>query len=61
MAPRAILILLLPPLAGCETTHTTLIDQGYRPAYADGFDDRCGSGRQAEGAIIGELRKNRPR
>lgn len=62
MAPRAILILLLlAPLAGCETTHQTLIAQGYPPAYADGFDDGCGSGRQAAGAITGEFRKNVPR
>ncbi|MCP8463904.1 hypothetical protein NK553_08110 [Pseudomonas sp. ZM23] len=59
MAPRAICILILfAALAGCETTHQTLIAQGYPPAYADGFDDGCGSGRQAAGAITGEFRKN---
>lgn len=62
MAPRAICMLLLfASLVGCETTHQTLIAQGYPPAYADGFDDGCGSGRQAAGAITGEFRKNVPR
>lgn len=59
MARRAIcILLLLTPLAGCESTHQTLIAQGYPPAYAGGFDDGCGSGRQAAGAITGEFRKD---
>ncbi|MDH1007894.1 hypothetical protein N5J43_05545 [Pseudomonas nicosulfuronedens] len=62
MAPRAVLVLLCATLlAGCETTHETLLAQGYPPAYADGYDDGCGSGRQAAGAITGEFRKNVPR
>ncbi|MGC4008642.1 MAG: hypothetical protein QM805_06405 [Pseudomonas sp.] len=62
MAPRAALVLLCAVLlGGCETTHETLLAQGYPPAYADGYDDGCGSGRQAAGAITGEFRKNVPR
>ncbi|MCP1650770.1 hypothetical protein [Pseudomonas nitroreducens] len=62
MAPRATLILLCAALlGGCATTHETLIAQGYPPAYADGYDDGCGSGRQAAGAITGEFRKDVPR
>ncbi|MFV3330761.1 hypothetical protein ACNFIA_07505 [Pseudomonas sp. NY15437] len=62
MAHRATLILFCAALlAGCETTHESLIAQGYPPAYADGYDDGCGSGRQAAGAIGGEFRKNVPR
>ena len=47
-------------LAGCQSTHQQLIDQGYPPAYADGFQDGCGSGRQAGGSL-GEFRKDVPR
>lgn len=62
MAHRAALVLLCAALlVGCETTHEALIAQGYPPAYADGYDDGCGSGRQAAGAISGEFRKNVPR
>lgn len=62
MAHRATLALLFSALlAGCGTTHETLVAQGYPPAYADGYDDGCGSGRQAAGAISGEFRKNVPR
>jgi hypothetical protein len=38
-----------------------LIAKGYPPAFADGFDDGCVSGRQAAGSISGEFRKNVPR
>lgn len=49
---------LLMLIAGCQTTHEDLIAKGYPPAFADGFDDGCSSGRQAAGAITGEFRKN---
>ncbi|MFJ2281330.1 hypothetical protein ACIOUG_09325 [Pseudomonas sp. NPDC087803] len=48
-------------LGGCQTTHEDLIAKGYPPAFADGFDDGCVSGRQAAGSISGEFRKNVPR
>ena len=54
----AVLLLLI---SGCESTHEHLLAQGYPPAFADGFDDGCVSGRQAAGAISGEFRKNVPR
>jgi len=50
---------LLMLIAGCQTTHEDLIAKGYPPAFADGFDDGCSSGRQAAGAITGEFRKKR--
>ena len=52
---------LLLLCAGCQSTHEDLIARGYPPAFADGFDDGCISGRQAAGAITGEFRKNVPR
>ncbi|MHA6197418.1 hypothetical protein ACX3YG_23965 [Pseudomonas wadenswilerensis] len=48
-------------LAGCQSTHQQLIEKGYPPAYADGFEDGCGSGRQAAGVMAGEFRKDVPR
>lgn len=48
-------------LAGCQSTHQQLIEKGYPPAYADGFEDGCGSGRQAAGVMAGEFRKDIPR
>lgn len=52
---------LVMMIAGCQTTHEDLLAKGYPPAFADGFDDGCSSGRQAAGAITGEFRKNVPR
>ncbi|MBM3107394.1 hypothetical protein H8F21_18460 [Pseudomonas sp. P66] len=48
-------------LGGCQTTHEQLINQGYPPAYADGFQDGCSSGRQAAGVMAGDFRKDVPR
>lgn len=48
-------------LAGCESTHEQMVGRGYPPAYADGFQDGCSSGRQAAGVMVGDFRKNVPR
>ncbi|AXO89898.1 hypothetical protein DZC75_18495 [Pseudomonas parafulva] len=48
-------------LVGCQSTHEQMLHQGYPPAYADGFQDGCGSGRQAAGLMVGDFRKNVPR
>ncbi len=53
------LFLSVAVLAGCESTRERLLAQGYPAPYASGFDDGCGSGRQAAGAL-GEFRKNVP-
>lgn len=45
-------------LTGCQSAHQHMIDQGYPPAYADGFEDGCSSGRQAAGLMVGGFRKN---
>jgi hypothetical protein len=48
-------------VAGCQSTHDQLLAEGYPPAFADGFQDGCGSGRQAAGAISGQFKKDVPR
>ena len=53
------LLLSVAVLAGCESTRERLLAQGYPAPYASGFEDGCGSGRQAAGAL-GEFRKNVP-
>ena len=55
----ALLLLTATLLGGCENTHQHLLAQGYPPAYADGFDDGCGSAAAA-GSISGEFRKDVP-
>ncbi|QHD09151.1 hypothetical protein [Pseudomonas sp. R76] len=57
----AVMLCAVVWLAGCQSTHQELLAKGYPPAFADGFDDGCSSGRQAAGVISGEFRKNVPR
>lgn len=48
-------------VAGCQSTHEQLVAKGYPPNFADGYQDGCGSGRQAAGAISGQFKKDVPR
>ncbi|MGY4524234.1 hypothetical protein [Pseudomonas sp. UBA4617] len=45
-------------LAGCETTREQMVARGYPPAFADGYEDGCSSGRQATGLMVGDFRKD---
>lgn len=45
-------------IAGCQSAHEQLVQQGYPPAFADGYQDGCGSGRSAAGSITGTFSKN---
>ncbi len=57
----ALILLTATLLGGCESTHQYLLAKGYPPAYADGFDDGCGSGRQAAGLDQRRIPQGRPR
>ncbi|MGH8435552.1 MAG: hypothetical protein ACRERX_14010 [Pseudomonas sp.] len=58
---RSALLFTASLLLGCRSTHDYLLRQGYPAAFADGFEDGCGSGRQAAGAISGSFNKDVPR
>jgi hypothetical protein len=45
-------------LAGCTSTRDALIEQGFDPAYAAGYDDGCSSGNAAAGGFFAETRKD---
>nr|WP_312970081.1 hypothetical protein [Pseudomonas sp.] len=47
-------------LGGCQSSHEQMLQQGHSAAYADGYQDGCGSGRKSAG-LSGEFRKNVPR
>lgn len=51
---------ILVCLAGCQSAHEQMLQQGYPPAFADGYQDGCVSGRHAVGAL-GDFIKNVPR
>ncbi|WP_213875698.1 hypothetical protein [Pseudomonas sp. dw_358] len=47
-------------LVGCQSTHEQMVQQGYPPAFADGYQDGCVSGHSAV-AAVGDFVKNVPR
>jgi hypothetical protein len=47
-ATLAFVVLLL---GGCQSTRELMQAQDYPPAFVDGFEAGCGSGRQAPGAL----------
>ena len=45
-------------LTGCQSDREAMIQKGYPPAYADGFDDGCGSGKKAGGDMFSQFAKD---
>jgi hypothetical protein len=48
-------------LAACGSVKETMIERGFPPAYADGYDDGCASGKEAAGSLFDETRKDMTR
>jgi hypothetical protein len=48
-------------LAACTSTRDALIEQGFDPAYAEGYDDGCSSGNAVAGGLFAEARKEADR
>ena len=48
-------------LAACGSVKETMIERGFRPAYAEGYDDGCSSGKAAAGGLFDETRKDMTR
>ena len=44
-------------LAACGSVRETMIERGFPPAYAEGYDDGCSSGKEAAGGLFDETRK----
>ena len=51
-------LIMLVPLAACVSERDALIEQGFAPAYAEGYDDGCASGSAAAGGLFDEPRKD---
>ncbi len=45
-------------ITGCASQKETMIEQGYPPAYADGYQDGCSSGNNAAGSMLDQFKKN---
>jgi hypothetical protein len=48
-------------VAACGSVRQTMIEQGFPPAYADGYADGCSSGNEAAGGLFAETRKDTAR
>ena len=59
-AALAVLITALA-VAACTSTRDALIAQGFPPAYAEGYDDGCASGKAAAGSTFHSARKDASR
>lgn len=57
---QAALAALVAPLAlaACTSTRDALIAQGFDPAYAEGYDAGCSSGKAAAGGLLSESSKD---
>jgi hypothetical protein len=45
-------------LAACTSTREALVERGRAPAYAQGYDDGCASGKAAGGGLFSEAQKD---
>ena len=55
------LMLGVMALAACTSTEQELIEQGYSPAYAQGFEHGCASGKAAAGGLFDQAQKDESR
>ena len=43
---------------GCASDREMMLQQGYPPAYADGYSDGCSSGKKAAGSMFDQFKKD---
>jgi hypothetical protein len=48
-------------VAACTSTEEGLIERGYPPAYAEGYEHGCASGKAAAGGLFEEAQKDEGR
>jgi hypothetical protein len=48
-------------LAACTSTEESLIERGYPPAYAEGYEQGCASGKAAAGGLFAQAQKDESR
>jgi hypothetical protein len=48
-------------LAACTSVRQKLVEEGYEPAYAEGFDHGCASGRATAGSLFAQAQKDQAR
>jgi hypothetical protein len=56
-----VLLVTAIALAACTSVHEGLIERGYPPAYAEGYEHGCASGKAAAGDLFGQAQKDESR
>jgi hypothetical protein len=59
-APLAALIAGVA-LAACTSTRDALVARGYAPAYAEGYEDGCASGKADAGGLVAQAQQDQQR
>ena len=52
------ILVLVMVLAGCASQKEMMLKEGYPPAYAEGYEDGCGSGNNAAGSVLDAFKKD---
>jgi hypothetical protein len=60
---QAVLALMVTAMAvaACSSTTEELIERGYPPAYAEGYEQGCASGKAAAGGLFAQAQKDESR
>jgi hypothetical protein len=56
-----VLLITLLTLAACTSTEQELIERGYPPDYAEGYEQGCASGKAAAGGLFAQEQKDESR
>ena len=56
-----LLAVMVVALAACTSTTEGLVERGYPPAYAEGYDHGCASGKATAGGLFAEAQKDQSR
>jgi hypothetical protein len=55
------LVLLVTLLAACSSVQESLVERGYSPAYAQGYEHGCASGKAAAGGLLAQAQQDESR
>jgi hypothetical protein len=58
---RSVLVVGAAAVVGCTSVHESLVERGYPPAYADGYEHGCASGKAAAGGLFAQTQKDESR
>jgi hypothetical protein len=56
-----VVVVTAAALAACTSLQEGLVERGYDPAYAEGYDHGCDSGKATAGGLFAEAQKDQSR